>query len=196
MFGTTVDALMRDLQEAIPEKLTPTENRLYEQAYLSNPTVGGLPLILLHDRWPLLTEIIPELWDTSADSRSIATVRTMLYFYGVIVGNLRESDKLYKRRARPRNEGKSAVHEETLSEHATAAPTTATFEILHGIIRKLAIERGVICAKSADLWDIRIVSSDKASVMAELFDQVGKEVIPFVVDRATVDHLVKLASSS
>ncbi|MFL6545281.1 MAG: hypothetical protein ACJ8LM_08905 [Candidatus Udaeobacter sp.] len=91
-FAVTIDVQMRAFRAAINEQFSLEEDFLFAQSFFANPVFGGLPLILLLDRFDLVGEAVTDFW-LEPNERRTAIIRTKLYYYSVIVGNRRESDR-------------------------------------------------------------------------------------------------------
>ena len=115
--------------------------------YLASPTFGGVPLILLFDRFDFLRESILDLWKRPSDPDAAAVVHTMMYYYAVLVGNRRDADRLYKQRAQNTPIGQGAVREETPDNDDDIADPTATFapQLFDEIALRIAKNEGYPC---------------------------------------------------
>lgn len=91
--GDCLHAQLRTFQNAIPDPLTPPEQRLFEQIYLRQPHFADLPLLLLAERLGFLRNAIMELWTPTARDDAVAVLHRLLQFYAEMAASRREADR-------------------------------------------------------------------------------------------------------
>jgi hypothetical protein len=108
--GDCVHQFAVDFRRAIIPELSPEECAFFDAVYLRQNHLGGLPLILLHDRFEFLREIILEIWQRPTDPQLTGVLLRMLHYYGEVARVRREGDRNYKKQRHHLNhEGRSAV---------------------------------------------------------------------------------------
>jgi len=190
MIGAATDRVMRNFCALFPEPLTTTEAALYEQCYLANPVFGGMPLILLQDRFSFISEIVPDLWAEPSDQQKVRIMRTMLYYYGVIVGNLRDSDSLYKRRAKVRDLELGPASSTDIYQDTVSSTLTPLNELFHDVARKVAIDTGIIRGDIADDCMFEIISLEKDTVHIAITHSESGTVQPMLISRKDLESEV------
>lgn len=81
LVGECIEAFARSFAKALPRPLSAGERRYYEAMYYRRPYLGGLPLVLVMDRSPLLKPIVTRLWETPEDPRLIGGLHRVLSYY-------------------------------------------------------------------------------------------------------------------
>jgi hypothetical protein len=160
LLGRCVDAQMRTFRDAIPGTLGRAEEEAFRQLYLSHPSLGGLPLLLLQDRLDFLNEALSGMLIRPRDRQAIAMVHTMLYYYSVLAGNRRAADRDYKRRARHRARSGRVSRDETSRDEAATSQETLHCDSFGDIARRLATAKGFDCEFGDAEWQARLVSVD------------------------------------
>jgi hypothetical protein len=89
--------LMWDFCQALPRNLSREELALFEALYQKQRFLGGLPLILLRDRFEFLQEVILENLQDPEDQRRSGILLRLLHYYGAMVSKKREGDRQYKK---------------------------------------------------------------------------------------------------
>ena len=157
MLGRCIDMQMRAFRAAFPEPLSGADNALFEQIYLSHPAFGNLPLLLLHSRFDFLREAILRTWDLRQDRRAVAIVHSMMYYYSVIVGNRRASDRRYKRRAKRKTRTGRVSRDEVLSDDTLPPEDSRSPGIFEEAARRLAIAQGFDCDFGDEEWCAKLL---------------------------------------
>lgn len=142
--GSCVAIQMRAFADALPTPLTAQERVLFDAVYGLQDALGGLPLILLHDRFPLLREIILEIWQTPENPHLWGVFLRMLQFHAEMVQRKRESERVYSpRRQAQKGNGHPAPGAATHAEPAGHGAAD------HNLFQQIATEhremRGASC---------------------------------------------------
>ncbi|QDU29223.1 hypothetical protein ETAA8_43300 [Anatilimnocola aggregata] len=95
--ATYIQACMGWVQRCLAENLTPVAKEHFEKIYLPQPEFGGLPLLMLMDRAPLIAPLVPRLWEAPNDRRLIGALHRLFCIYGEMVNARRTLDKSAKR---------------------------------------------------------------------------------------------------
>lgn len=196
--GDCVCLLMQDFLRGLPAPLQPDERILFEALFFKQAYLGGLPLIILRERFGFLREAIPELLEDPRDDRQWGVLLRLLQFYGEMSSRRREVDRAYKRRALQRNErGQVARLHRLASQSPTATDKTSTNRTFQAIAARLIVARGIKCACGAGVkaWMARLVDDeDRFEVQIEIecrecgytermdvarteFERIGREVL-------------------
>ena len=117
---------MKAFANALPDPLRPRERQVFEQMHLPQSHFGGLPLILLADRFDFCSLAIGGVVEDPGDRDKIATLHRMLDNYATLA---RERRKVDNHSNRPTVSLDPAVHTtETartdlrLSRNSTSTP--------------------------------------------------------------------------
>src|SRR5262249_18009338 len=94
--GECVHQQMRAFREALPEPLRGTERAIFNSLYQGQAWLGGLPLILLYDRFEFLREALLAMWTRPQDRGLQGTLLRLLQFYGEMTAKKRAADRQYK----------------------------------------------------------------------------------------------------
>jgi len=143
---------MRAFAAALPQPLTESEIHLFSLLYLKPPTLGGIPLIMLHDRLPTLRECAIDLFYQPGDSRVVGTFLRVLNYYAAMTRNRREADRRRERRTHHRNDvGRPALSYE-LDEEVVIAGSD---DQQHEVIAALLENRKAVCqCATTDNWKV------------------------------------------
>jgi hypothetical protein len=114
MIGRCVDVQMQAFRDAFTDPLSKRENLYFSHVFLANPDYGGLPLLLLNERYEILNGPVVNLWNNPGDRHSVAVLHRVLLYYAELIGNRRAADTIYKRRALARNKDARVPTEATI----------------------------------------------------------------------------------
>jgi hypothetical protein len=89
--------------QALPDPLSGPEFADFAALYHSQDYLGGVPLALLHARFPFLREAIGALLQQPSDPDTRGALLRLLAYYAEMVMKRREGDREYKRRRLHRN---------------------------------------------------------------------------------------------
>lgn len=101
--GGTVCLQMQAFLLALPEPLEGRDRAAFEAMYFGQPYLGGLPLVMLKDRFEFIRGAAVELMDEPGDGRRVGILLRMLSYYAEMAGSRRDADRGSKRRALGRN---------------------------------------------------------------------------------------------
>jgi hypothetical protein len=94
---------MQAFAQASPDALSGQELADFAALYHNQDYLGGIPLVLLHARFPFLQEAIRALLETPSDPDTRGTLLRLLTYYAEMVMKRREGDRQYKRQQLHRN---------------------------------------------------------------------------------------------
>lgn len=108
--GDGVHELMQDFARALPHGLTKQEQACFDGLYRRQAYLGGLPLILLQDRFDFLRECLLALPATTDGIRQgKGVLLRLLQFYAEMTAARRQADRDTKKRRQHRGGGDRAV---------------------------------------------------------------------------------------
>ncbi len=168
MLGQCIDVQMTAFRDAIPVALTAREDFYYRHAYLANPAYGGLPLLLLRDRYEDLSAAITNVWNNPCDRGAIAVLHRVMLYYAALIGNRRAADRMYKRCAMNKAMYGRVPVEETLLGEPAAASDNWEQCVFSEIATRLATARGLVCEFGHHDWQSVLISTDKTFVCLNL----------------------------
>src|SRR5262249_38096598 len=120
--GGCVSLFAQAFRQALPKPLSAEENRAFEAVYCPQPYLAGLSLVLLRERFDFLREIILEMFDNPMDEHLPGVLLRMLWYYGEMVRNRREADRVSKQRSQQRNRHGQPASMLTLDEEWDSPP--------------------------------------------------------------------------
>jgi hypothetical protein len=136
---------MAAFRAALAEPLTVDEEALFSAIYLKHGAYGGLPSLVLHDRFDFLREAILRTWARPDDKCAIAIVHRMMFYYSELIGNRRASDRRYKQKSPVKvAERRGDRSQETFIRTAC----------------RLAAGRESDCVFDGDEWDAKLLDED------------------------------------
>jgi hypothetical protein len=107
--GESAHQQMVAFREALPEPLERKERMIFDSLYVGRRYLGGLPLLLLRDRFDFLREAMLAVMNDPANRRHQGALLRLLDFYGKMATTKREADRRYKKHRHHRNyQGRSA----------------------------------------------------------------------------------------
>ncbi len=144
---------MRAFAAALPQPLTASEMDLFSLLYLKPPTLGGIPLIMLHDRLPSLRECAVDLLCEPGDSRVVGTFLRVLNYYAAMARNRREADRRRTQSIHHRNDDGRPALRYDLDEEAVVI--AGTDDQQHEVIAALLESRKASCrCATNDDWKV------------------------------------------
>ncbi|MDG3005836.1 hypothetical protein [Paludisphaera mucosa] len=93
---------MAAFARALPEPLTEEEGRIFDAFYARRAYLGGLPLVILHARFPFLREAILDLLDDPVDPLRVGALLLLMEYYATMASARRVADRAAKQRASAR----------------------------------------------------------------------------------------------
>jgi hypothetical protein len=138
---------------ALEQPLSPGEFHLFDKMYRPQPYFGDLPLLLLVERWGLISTIVAEIWGDSKDVELVGVMHRLLDIYAQMAPDRRELDRLLK----AKSDG-GAGAELTNRELATARAPTNSLSRLDAIAAVIAKECRFECEYCDEQWRARVDS--------------------------------------
>jgi len=89
----SIDAMMRVFRNALPEPLSESDQKIFELFYLAQPCFGGLPLVMLHERFGFLRGALTDILDAPDDPRPKALLYRVLWYYAQMAATRRRCDR-------------------------------------------------------------------------------------------------------
>jgi len=99
-----LDSAMRAFAAALPVPLRRDERNVFESLYFKCRQLGGFPLVMLHQRFPQLKEVVAEILGNRKTNRAFGTLLRTLQFYAEMTQKRREADRCYANAALHRNQ--------------------------------------------------------------------------------------------
>jgi hypothetical protein len=158
-----MEVAMRDFAGALPVPLGPDERDRFSAMFFRRPVLGGLPLLLLNDRFDLLKEIGGELLADPTNPQLVGVLLRMLEFYGDMGEKRRTADKAYKKRSLKRNVEGRPANEQSLTDESQAVVPTPDF--IQDLADELRERSGRSCrCNSTSSWEcvLKNIPSRKA----------------------------------
>jgi hypothetical protein len=107
--GDCVALQMDAFDRALPEPLVEEERRAFDAFYARQAYLGGLPLVMLRERFDFLHGALLDLLDDPADPGRIGVLLRLLEYYSTMVARRREADRAAKRRGPGASRGSSGT---------------------------------------------------------------------------------------
>jgi hypothetical protein len=139
--GDCIGLMMQAVARSLPDPLDDRENRIYQQMHLPQPHFGGLPLIMLGDRFEFLEGALQDYIEDPDSPDHTATLHRLLHYYVHMSSLRRESDREFKQRAR------SVTFDEQVDSPRRSGPDRFTRIAAH-----VLEERGLGCGCSSPQW--------------------------------------------
>jgi hypothetical protein len=156
----------------LPHPLTPAEQRLFAQMHLRQAHFGGLPLVLLAERIPVLTPAVTDAWDSAGDDRAVAVMHRVLHYYAEMARARRDADRaLQAKRAGGPGWGTVAKNIDLESapdsfachpeEELEGRDLSETVQALAPFASRVRQSRGVRCPCPEPDWEGQLVRFDE-----------------------------------
>lgn len=170
--GDCVHVQMQAFSRALPEALTAEERALFASLYRKDLRLGGLPLILLHERFGFVREAILDIWEQPRNRRRVGTLLRLLHYYADMASKKRDSDRRYKQQSRHRNQSnRSAVMLPLDADRDAARLEQDQFQEIAAVLRK---NRGDSCrCGTTREWHAKVVEEKTTSRVIVLDDGCG-----------------------
>jgi hypothetical protein len=143
--GDCVCLQMQAFAKALPIPLEHGERELFEETYFKRPWLGGLPLILIRERFEFLRDSILEILEAPGGTNRIAVLLRLLEFYGEMTSNRREVDRSYKKRGYHRNTRGRIARTVPLLDEPPSVPSETTSRLFQKIVDRLLEDRPSRC---------------------------------------------------
>jgi hypothetical protein len=92
-----ISQMMQAVFKALPTPFTSEEFKVFEEMHLPRPHFGGLPFILLWDRYEFVESVVLDLCENPGDRRTIQVFHCLLHFYADMSSRRRLIDQDVKR---------------------------------------------------------------------------------------------------
>jgi hypothetical protein len=143
--GDCVAVQMQHFARALSEPMLPRERAIFDLLYARQAWLGGLPLVLVRDRFPFLQTAVLDLMMNSDDRRRVGALLRLLDYYGEMLGKRRSADRRQKSNRKGLNKaGQSTLMSELDDNVSTASAATDGEEFLD-IAERLRINRLITC---------------------------------------------------
>lgn len=167
MLAQCTDACMKAFVASLPQPLTTEEKKLFARTYLAHRDFGGIPLVLLHDRFEVIKPAVLGIWNKPGSRKAVGVLRRLVWYYAEIVANRRAGDRQYKRRSSQKNEDDRPAVDLPLFEEAQATPHEADSEFKQ-IALRIARDNGHSCNFEGIPWDARLVDEGPRGVIIDI----------------------------
>jgi hypothetical protein len=189
MLGECIDMQMRTFRDAIPDALNEVEDFYFSQTFLGNPCYGGLPLLLLQDRFDDLSAAVVNVWNKAGDPSAIDVLHRVMYYNAELYGNRRAADRQYKRRSQARNASGQLAKEETIDYENQKSRAGPMPELFLDVAKAIAVDYGI--DTDAGEWEASLVSHDDAELKIEMRRAEPHFVRSFTVPRKDFEAMAR-----
>ncbi len=197
--GDCVSTQMQAFLRTLPTPPTAEERAAFEALYCKQPYLGGLPVVMLWNRFDFLRGAVVDLLADPHDGRRIGVLLRLIQFYAEMTGKRRQVDRSYsKRRPRP-GEGGGVPGIRGIDGDPADRTTTTANRTFQRIADRLRREQGVACSCGDDeTWGAKLVDDEDGDdvikirieclgcgrsttldVTREDFDRAGRESGPW-----------------
>src|SRR5262249_14233001 len=134
--------------------------------------LGGLPLILLHDRFDFVREAILDIWEQPRNRRRVGGLLRLLHYYAAMASKKRGGGRPYKRqRPHPHDRNRSAVMLPLDPERDVIEAEPDHFQEIAAALRE---KRGASCrCGTTRNWRARLVEEETTTRLIVLDDGCG-----------------------
>jgi hypothetical protein len=101
--GECVCLQMQAFIQALPEPLSPDERAGFDVLYSKQAYLGGLPLVLLRDRFAVLKGAILAILDSPGEPEHVGVLVRLMQYYAEMASQRRDADRAAKQRRQHRN---------------------------------------------------------------------------------------------
>jgi hypothetical protein len=143
--GNTLEYQMQAFAAALPDPLTPAERLYFDPLYRGQPYLGGLPLMLIVDRFGFFAEALQEVWARPGDDRPVGVLLRLISWYGEMSAKRRAADVHAKRRGEARTKGGTVARDLPL-DRDDEVPDRSDLDVFGAIAATLRELRGRPCA--------------------------------------------------
>jgi hypothetical protein len=188
---------MQAFLQALPRPLCAKERAWFGALYFKQPHLGGLPLILLRDRFDLLRGAALDIMAAPEETGPIGVLLRLLHYYEEMVSQRREVDRGYRRRGHHREASGRVARTFPLGFEKPGPRDEPPNELFQEIAVRLVEGRDVLCSCPAggtrtarllgggddDEVIVIVVEcdgcdlSDRIEVARQEFDRIGREVL-------------------
>jgi hypothetical protein len=147
--GDCVCMQMQAFLQALPAPLGGDERALFEALYLKQPHLGGLPLVLLRDRFDFLREAILDALGAPGEPGPVGVLLRLMQYYEEMAAARRDVDRGYKNRAHHRDAKGRVARTLPLVDDPSGPHAEAPDDLFQEIAARLREGREVRCACAA-----------------------------------------------
>jgi len=159
--GDCVCLQMQALLQALPLPLAERERSLFEALYFKQDYLGGLPLILLRDRFPFLKEAILDIFAAPGDPGPVGVLLRLLQYYEEMDSARREVDRGLKRREIHNKATGQVARTVSLDDGMSGTSAAASNDLFGKIAAWLRDDRGINClCTDAGTWTARLLDGE------------------------------------
>jgi hypothetical protein len=175
--GDCVDAMLDHFRRLLPGPLDDFETRRFERVHLRQPCFGGLPSLMLAERFPLLYPILEDVWVQPDNREAVAVMHRLLHYYEEMAPRRREEDRRAHSKRAGAPDGGAVPVEVPLSrdeneEGRYRPPCRASLSVLEVLAEKLRRDRGIACGCADPRWTLERDDEEiQASVRLRLYCQ-------------------------
>jgi hypothetical protein len=155
---------MQAFVQALPAPLDARERAWFEALYFNQPYLGGLPLVLLRDRFDFLKGAALEVMAAPEDPGTIGVLLRLLNYYEEMVTKRRDADAESKRQSDPRDQNSENEKRKPLD-----LPSERKGAVRQTVFTRLREDRRVSCTcadggswsalqtdQGGDVWSIAL----------------------------------------
>jgi hypothetical protein len=194
---------MQAFLQALPKPPNRAERAWFNALYFNQTYLGGLPLILLRDRFPFLKEAVLEILAAPEELGPVAVLLRMLQYYEEMASKRREVDRNYKKRSLRRNGKGRVARTLPLVGESPVPGLESTINVFQEIATRLIESRNAVCkcrpgATSWSSWveredtdEVIVIGveclhcghTEQMTVAKEGFERIGQQVLESNSDR-------------
>ena len=150
-----IHAQMYLFRNALPEPLSEREQNLFDQRYLRQSYLAGLPLVLLAPRLPVAKELLWHRWPKLPEISLIPVFHRLLDYYGTMAIRRREVD-------RRRKQGRPEQFFD--KDHVPDAHVPSNDERFQDIASEIRELKGIDCGCPQRDWSARLQGKPGAEI--------------------------------
>jgi hypothetical protein len=191
--------VMWSFASALPEPLTSAERELFDALYRGKTFLGGLPLVLVLERFEFLTDALQAVWTDPRDGQAVGALLRMLAYYGEMARKRRAADVHANQRGHARNSKAKVAGEVTLDPARDQREREESDEVMR-TAAAIAVIKGVRCPCGADAkWQFRVADEiDPTRPFPVSLEcqtcRVSQSVICTAAEFQRADHLARVAA--
>ncbi|MHB1425249.1 MAG: hypothetical protein ACYC3I_18925 [Gemmataceae bacterium] len=142
--------------------LNEIENRAFERMHLKQICFGGLPSMMLAERFPQLQLILPDVLGDEDNSGAIAIMHRLLEYYAEMAVARRSADRLTKARTKgTRRKGHITIDVELPSEEQNKSrEDTDKSEVLNHLAEQIRLDQRISCFCQNPDWGMLAEDND------------------------------------
>jgi hypothetical protein len=159
----TVEVFLRDFAISRQVELAGDELAVFERMYYRQKELGGLPLLMLRDRFPLIREVALQLFVSPQNGELLGVLLQMLRFYSEMVENRRAADRRYKSVSQHKNAcGRTANMVES-SDNLFVERNNSQFDEL---VAHILEGRDKSCkCETSPAWNAKVAAQDRTGTI-------------------------------